>query len=91
MQPPLSKLKIKDNYKKKTWLTFVVSKPLMHICSISLKTHVFPSRMKIAKIIPIFKSDAKTDRGNHRPICLLPQVKKNGETVPYYVGQLCQR
>ena len=42
----------------------------------SLTTGVFPSRMKIAKIKPIFKSGAKTDIGNYWPVSLLPQFKK---------------
>ena len=46
----------------------VISKPLTHICNNSFKTGVFPSRMKRAKIKPIFKSGAKTDIGNYRPI-----------------------
>ena len=54
----------------------VISKPLTHICNHSFKTGVFPSRMKIAKIKPIFKSGAKTDIGNYRPISLLPQFSK---------------
>ena len=59
----------------------VISKPLMHICNNSFKTGVFPSRMKIAKIKPIFKSDAKTDIRNDRPICLLPQLSKMFEKL----------
>ena len=51
----------------------VISNPLTHICNNSLKTGVFPSRMKIAKIKPIFKSGAKTDIGNYRPISLFLQ------------------
>ena len=54
----------------------VISKPLTHIFNNSFKTGVFPSRMKIAKIKPIFKSGAKTDIGNLRPIFLLPQFSK---------------
>ena len=37
---------------------------------------VFPSRMKIAKVIPMFKSGTKTDVTNYRPISLLPQFSK---------------
>ena len=37
---------------------------------------MFPSRMKIAKIKPIFKSGAKTDIGNYRPISLLQKFSK---------------
>ena len=51
----------------------VISKPLTHICNNSFKTGVFPSRMKIANIKPIFRRDAKTDIGNYRPTSLLPQ------------------
>ena len=53
-----------------------ISKSLTHISNNSFKTGVFPSRMKIAKIKPIFNSGAKTDIGNYRPISLLPQLKK---------------
>ena len=51
----------------------VICKPLAHICNISFRTGVFLSRMKIAKVIPMFKSGTKTDVTNYRPISLLPQ------------------
>ena len=35
----------------------------------------------IAKIKPIFKSRAKTDIGNYRPVSLLPQFTKNLEKL----------
>ena len=54
----------------------VICKPLAHICNISFRTCVFPSRMKIAKVIPMFKSGTKTDVTNYRPISLLPQFSK---------------
>ena len=40
----------------------VICKPLAHIkilCNISFTTGVFPSRRKIAKVIPMFKSGKK--------------------------------
>ena len=43
----------------------VICKPLAHICNISFRTGVFPSRMKIAKVIPMFKSGTKTDVTNY--------------------------
>ena len=62
----------------------VICKPLAHICNISFRTGVFPSRMKIAKVIPMFKSGTKTDVTNNRPISLLPQFPKNiGKIVSY--------
>ena len=54
----------------------VIFKPLTHICNNSFRTGVFPSRLKIAKIKPIFKSGAKTDIGNYKPISVLPQFFK---------------
>ena len=54
----------------------VICKPLAHICNISFRTGVFPSRMKIAKVIPMFKSGTKSDVTNYRPISLLPQFSK---------------
>ena len=54
----------------------VICKPLGHICNISFITGVFPSRMKIAKVIPMCKSGTKTDVTNYRPISLLPQFTK---------------
>jgi len=42
--------------------------------NISLETGTFPSNMKIAKIIPIYKSIDKSE--NSRPITLLPQISK---------------
>ena len=32
--------------------------------------------MKIAKVIPLFKSGSKNDLNNYRPISLLPQLSK---------------
>ena len=55
-------------------VTSVISKPLAHICNISFKTGVFPTRMKIAKVIPMFKSGTKVT--NYRSISLLPQFSK---------------
>ena len=54
----------------------VICKPLAHICNISFRTGVFPSRMKIAKVIPMFKSGTKPEVTNYRPLSLLPQFSK---------------
>ena len=59
----------------------VICKPLAHICNISFRTGVFPSRMKIAKVIPMFESGTKTYVTNYRPISLLPQFSKILDTL----------
>ena len=48
----------------------------IHIFNSSLVSGVFPDKMKIAKIIPLFKSGIKTEFNNYRPISLLPQLSK---------------
>ena len=46
--------------------------PLMHICSLSLKTGVFVEQLKIAKITPVYKKGEKSDLTNYRHISILP-------------------
>ncbi len=47
----------------------------------SLETGCVPTNMKLAKIIPIYKSKSKTDFSNYRPISLLPASSKILERV----------
>ena len=42
----------------------------------SLFTGKFPKDWKIARIAPIFKSGARDDRSNHRPISVLPFISR---------------
>jgi hypothetical protein len=60
-----------------------ILKPLVHIVNISLSTGVFPSKLKVAKIIPIFKSGNKQDVNNYRPISLLTTISKIFEKIYY--------
>ena len=50
-----------------------ISKPFTHICNISYESSVFPDKMKLAKVVPIFKSGEKNRFTNYRPVSLLPQ------------------
>ena len=49
---------------------------LVSIYNLSFSTGTFPSLMKLAKVIPIFKSGTKFDTNNYRPISLLPIFSK---------------
>ena len=40
-------------------------------------TCIFPSVLKIAKVVPVFKRDSKLDYSNYRPISLLSNIEKN--------------
>ena len=49
----------------------------------SLSTGIFPDRLKIAKVVPIFKKDNPHITGNYRPISLLPVISKVFEKVVF--------
>ena len=53
-----------------------IVKPLKHMCNVAFNTGIFPNKMKIAKVIPIFKSAEKGVFTNYRPFSLLPQFSK---------------
>ena len=57
--------------------------PLTHIMNISLTSGVFPSEMKIARVIPIFKSGDQMHFTNYRPVSVLPLFSKILERLMY--------
>ena len=63
----VSKLKCKksfDYHGLNMWIIkkiiIYVLEPFMHICNLSFSKSIFPLQMKIAKVIPIFKSGDKS-------------------------------
>ncbi len=48
-----------------------IVKPLAYICNLSFQTGTFPNKMKIAKVIPLYKSGNKHHFTNYRPVSLL--------------------
>ena len=57
--------------------------PLYHSIKLSFMTGVFPSKLKIAKISPIFKKDDRCQLSNYRPISVLPVFSKLFERLMY--------
>jgi hypothetical protein len=55
--------------------------PLKHIFNLSLSEGTVPSQLKIAKVIPVFKSGDCQDLNNYRPISLLPSISKVLEKI----------
>ena len=47
----------------------------------SLSQGLFPSQLKLAKVIPLHKAGSKADVANYRPISLLPLISKVYEKV----------
>ena len=57
--------------------------PLTHIINQSLCTGIFPNRLKIAKVIPLFKKSDPRIFDNYRPISLLSSISKTFEKVVF--------
>ena len=38
---------------------------------------IFPSKLKLAKVVPVFKKGATDQLTNYRPISLLPSLRKS--------------
>jgi Reverse transcriptase (RNA-dependent DNA polymerase)/Endonuclease/Exonuclease/phosphatase family len=58
-----------------------LSRPLHHVISTSFLTGIIPVQLKIAKVVPIFKSGNKEDTNNYRPISLLNVFSKILEKI----------
>ena len=57
--------------------------PLTHLLNLSITQGVFPDELKIAKVIPIFKSGDSAQIGNYRHVSVLPFFSKVFERVMY--------
>ena len=57
--------------------------PLAHIGNLSFDTGIFPVELKIAKIVPIFKSGDDCIFTNYRPVSVLPVFSKIMERLMY--------
>ena len=60
-----------------------ISLPLSLIINHSLSNTTFPDALKIAKVIPLYKSGNHQDPANYRPISLLNTVSKIYENIIY--------
>ena len=60
-----------------------IAKPLSDIINLSFSTGQFPSKLKTAKVIPIFKKDSPLECSNYRPISLLSNIDKIFEKLMY--------
>ena len=61
----------------------VISGILADMLNISISTVVYPSKLKMAKIIPIFKQDDDIDANNYRPISLLSNFNRIFEKIVF--------
>ena len=57
--------------------------PLTHIINNSIKEGVFPSELKLARIVPLLKSGDSSQITNYRPISILSFFSKIFEIIMY--------
>ena len=65
---------IKDTYKELAY-------PLSHLINESIKTGIFPRVKKVAKVTPIYKSEARSLFDNYRPVSVVNILSKILEKV----------
>lgn len=61
----------------------IISATLANLIDNSVQRGIFPSKLKHAKIIPIFKDGDETEPGNYRPISLLSVFNRLFEKIMY--------
>ena len=52
-----------------------ILKELADLFNLPFMTGVFPSVLKVAKVVPVFKKDSKLDYSNYHPISLLSNIE----------------
>ena len=83
----INKLVSKINIKKATGVDQISSKLLRagapvlnkHITTLvnnTIKTSVFPTRLKEAQVVPLHKKNDPLDKKNYRPVSILPTILK---------------
>ena len=60
-----------------------IAKPLTMLFNLSITTGIVPEKLKIAKVIPIYKKDDAEKFSNYRPVSLLPCFSKILERLVY--------
>ena len=50
--------------------------PITSVINQSINTGIFPDKLKIAKVIPLFKKDDNTVFTNYRSISLIPSISQ---------------
>lgn len=59
----------------------LLTDPIVHICNLALSTGTFPDALKLAEVLPIYKSGNRDCVNNYRPISILPTISKILEKV----------
>ena len=60
-----------------------ISPFISKLINLSFETGVFPSALKLAKVVPVHKKGSQVDLDNYRPISLLSNINKIFEKIMY--------
>ena len=60
-----------------------IAEPIRNCINSSISTGIFPDKLKIADIVPVFKKEGQTGKTNYRPISRLPLISKIFEKFLY--------
>ena len=61
----------------------IIAPVLSEVFNISISLGRYPTKLKLSKIVPVFKSDDETDPNNYRPISLLSNFNRIFERLMY--------
>ena len=61
----------------------IISSPLCKLINKSIEIGAYPSKLKHAKVVPVYKGEDKTDPNNYRPISLLSVFNRIFEKTMY--------
>ena len=64
-------------------VSHIISEPLASLLKMSVSLGTYPRKLKLGKIIPIFKADDVEDPNNYRPISLLSNFNRIFEKLIY--------
>ena len=64
---------------KSIYQNFIV--PITHVMNLSIINGVVPNELKVAKVVPIYKSGDRRLINNYRPLSVLPCFSKNSRKI----------
>ena len=53
-----------------------ISNPINILVNKSIESSIFPENLKAAQVSPLFKKNNSLDKGNYRPVSVLPCISK---------------